>query len=64
MTGDKSIKYNDNKKGEYRMGSKILDPNTIILLSVIKKELNKATITRTLKKEIEELEEKITQTAT
>ncbi|MBN2535961.1 MAG: hypothetical protein JXB88_23985 [Spirochaetales bacterium] len=46
------------------MGSKILDPNTIILLSVIKKELNKATITRTLKKEIEELEEKITQTAT
>jgi hypothetical protein len=46
------------------MNRKTLEPNTIVLLSIIKKELNRDSIAKTLKQKVEELEKKIILTLT
>jgi len=45
------------------MSKKILNPNAIILLLIIKKELHKEIITKALKKKLEDLEEEIKEKA-
>lgn len=43
------------------MGRKNLNPNTVVLLSIIRKEIKRDIIKKTLNKKVEELEEKITK---
>lgn len=46
------------------MKNRIINPNTIVLLSIIKKELIRDIGKKTLKKKVEKLEEKITHKST